>query len=315
MIKLAAYFAEAAAMADPESPARTNEAARLCRRAALDRRASVWYERAFKLAVRTQNRREVIWALLGYGSLLYGLGHLTRARPYFETVARRAARTGRRRSAAEAHHDLILLCLDLHDFRQAEEHARLSESLYPRQHSRIPHLVHDCAVLLIREGYHSTALSLLGKLPGYFPRPEEAVLVWSTLARAAAGAGQVDQFREAEQKALELVGFYEEHGAATFVNLAEGAWLQGQDGKAGQYAELAIDVARRRKDRGQARLARELVGRIARKEPVPEEVPAPTQIRTLARRLTARLRIWKGSSSPEAPVGGNSPASVVSSVP
>lgn len=308
LIELAAHFAEASAVADPDDPARANEAARLCRRAALDRRAATWYERAFHLAVRAQNRRETIWALLGYGSLLYGLGQSARARPYFEKVARRAARTRRRSIAAEAHHDLILLCLDLNDFAQAEEHAGLAEDLYPRQHRRIPYLVHDCAVLLVREGFHTAALSLLRRLPLHFPRPEEATLVWSTLARAAGGAGQVAGHRDAERRTLELAGLYEEHGAAAMVNLAEAARSLADDARADRYVTLALEIAARRRDGGQARLARELRRRIRKDEPVPAEAPAPDKVAALSRRLAARLRVWQGSAPPEPSAGGGPPA-------
>ena len=298
MIELAAYFAEGAAVADPENPARANEAARLCRRAALDKRAVVWYERAFQLAVRAGSRRESVWALLGYGSLLYGLGHYDRAKPIFEKVAKRAHRTGRRRTAAEAHHDLILLCLDLGNFSHAEEHARLAESLYPLQSRRIPYLVHDCAVLFIRENYHTSALSLLRKLPSHFTaRPAEATLVWSTVARAAAGAAQVELYREAERRTLELAGMYDEHGAAALVSLAEGARSLGDDVQAKHFSDLAVGIAKRRRDGGQARRARDLSKRIERKEPVPREAPAPEEIGALARRLAARLRMWKGRDS------------------
>ncbi|MEW5926056.1 MAG: hypothetical protein AB1941_01080 [Gemmatimonadota bacterium] len=81
LIEVAAYFGEGAAVVDPEDPARANEAARLCRLATLTRRSVAWYDRGFQLSVRAQNRKEVINALLGYGSLLHALGLHTRARP------------------------------------------------------------------------------------------------------------------------------------------------------------------------------------------------------------------------------------------
>ncbi len=311
LLELAAYYAEAAALVNPEDPANANEAARLCRRAALSRRAVTWYERAHRLGVRVQNRREIVWALLGYGSLLYGLGLYERARPHFERVARFAARTGRRHTAAEAHHDLILLCMDMGLLAQAEEHARLAESLYPLRARRIPYLVHDCAVLLVRERHYAPALSMLRKLPPAFPRPEEAALVWSTLAQAAAGAAQPERYRDAERKALELVGLYEEHAAAALVSLAHGARFLGDDERAVRFARMAAETAKRRNEGGEVRRARAVLKEIELKEPVPDEAPAPEEVAALARRLAARLRMWK-ERRPQAPhdwpAGGDPPA-------
>lgn len=311
LLELAAYYAEAAALADPEDPGKANEAARLCRRAALARRAATWYERAHRLSVRSQNRREIVWALLGYGSLLYGMGLYDRAKPHFERVARFAARTGRRHTAAEAHHDLILLCMDMGDLAEAQEHARLAESLYPLHARRIPHLVHDCTVLLVRKRYFAPALSVLRKLPSAFSRPEEAALVWSTFAFAAAGASQIERYREAERRTLELVGLYEEHAAAALVSLAHGARVVGDDPRAEHFARLAAETAKRRHEGGEVRRARGVLKQIERKEPAPEEAPAPEEIAALARRLAARLRMWRERSPQaprEAPAGGDPPA-------
>ncbi|MEW5931796.1 MAG: hypothetical protein AB1941_30370 [Gemmatimonadota bacterium] len=164
MVELAAFFADAAAIADPESPYQANQAARLCRRGALNHRAAVWYERGFRLAVRLQDREETVAALLGYGSLLYGLGMYAQARRFLLNGARRATRTGRRRKAAEAYHDLMLLSLDTNDFRSAAGYARMAETLYPRRHPRIPHLVHDFAVVLNRQSHFALALSQISSV-------------------------------------------------------------------------------------------------------------------------------------------------------
>jgi hypothetical protein len=298
LLELAAYYAEAAALVDPEDPAKANEAARLCRRAALNPRAAVWYERAFKLAVRVQNRKEIVGALLGYGALLYGLGYYERARPHFERVARFALRTGRRRTAAEAHHDLMAVSADGGDLVQAAEHARQAESLYPLHHPRLPYLVHDCAVLLVHLHHYTPALPMLRRLPSYFPRPEEATLVWSTVAAAAGGAAHLTLYQEAERKTLELVGLYEEHAAAALVSLAHGARCLRDDARAERFADLAVEIAKRRDEQGEIQRASAVLRQIERKEPAPEEAPAPNEIAALARRLAARLRIWK-KRSPE----------------
>ncbi|HYW05484.1 MAG TPA: hypothetical protein VE913_00935, partial [Longimicrobium sp.] len=55
MVRTGRLFAEMAAHADPEDPARANYAARMCRRAALFPRAADWYQRGLGLAVSQAN--------------------------------------------------------------------------------------------------------------------------------------------------------------------------------------------------------------------------------------------------------------------
>ena len=301
MAELAAYFAEAAAVADPASPVRSHAAAYLTRRARMFRRSAAWYERTYKLAVRADDRDEAVGALLGYGALLYGLGFYQQARRYLRKGAKRAVRTGRRRKAAEAHHDLMLLSLDMQDYAAAAHHASQAEHLYPLSHPRIPYLVHDFAVVLVRQNYSSLASAQLERVLPFFVRPEEAALIWGTLARAAAGAGQLDRFREAEAKALQLAALYQEHGAAALVNVGEGSRVVREWAKARDYGRLAVQIAQARQDGGQERLARELLRRVEQQEPAPGGIPAPEDIATLARRIAARLRTWRAPGSRQEP--------------
>ncbi|MET0399765.1 MAG: hypothetical protein ABW277_23460 [Longimicrobiaceae bacterium] len=303
LAELAAYFAEAGSVADPTDPERAHAAAHLTRRARMFRRSAAWYERTYKLAVRVDDRDTAVGALLGYGALLYGLGMYPPARRFLRKGARRAVRTGRRRKAAEAHHDLMLLSLDMQDFAAATQHASQAEHLYPLSHPRIPYLVHDFAVALVRQNYSSLASSMLEKVLSYIVRPEEAALVWGTLARAAAGAGQLDRFREAETKVLQLVGLYREHGAAALVNVGEGSRAVREWDKARDYGHLAVQIAQARMDGGQERLARELLKRVEKKEPAPGGMPAPVEIATLARRIAARLRTWRAPGPGPKPDG------------
>lgn len=290
---MAAYFAETASLADPRNPARANEAARLCRRAALHSRASQWYERAFVLAKRIKDREQSLWALLGYGSLLYGIGLFAQAQDAYEKAARRALRTGRRREAADAHHDLLILHMDLENYARATAHALEAIELYPRRNARIPHLVHAASALLLRQHQYSEALPLLQRLPPLFPRPEERVLILGTLSHAAAGAGWPDRYHRAAQETLELAERHIEHAAAALVHVAAGARILREWEKAEQYALRAIEVARIRQDAGQERLARTLLSEIEQRKPAPGEAPASEKIAAFAYRVAARLRAWK----------------------
>ncbi len=295
MLELAAAFAEAAAVADPDDPERAHLAARTTRRAAWIWRSALWYDRTFRLAVRADHRDAAVGALLGYGMLLYGLGLYEQARPFMEQGARRAARTGRRRKAAEAHHDLMGLNLDLGDFRVAMDHARRAEKHYPLHHSRLPALVHDFALIMVSQHHYRLAYSLLAQLPSCFS-PPEAAFVWSTVARASAGVGRAERYAEAERHTLTLVAQHKEHSAAAMVGLAEGARLLRDWDKSVWYAKEAIEIARMRSDAGRERLAGIVLEKIERREAALPDTSASEETAAFARRLIARLRRWRPSS-------------------
>ncbi len=296
LVELAAYFAEAAAVADPENPSRANNAARFCRKAALAVRASMWYERAYTLAIRARTRREMVWALLGHGDLNMDLGHYDRARRRFEKVAHFAMWSGRPRIAAEAHHSLIGLCALAGDIAQADEHAQLADYYYSRSNPLVLWFVLDFAILMVKSSRYETAMIVVRSLPSLFSQPELQMLAWSTVARAAAGIGQVETHRKAEQNVLGLC-LYEEYAAAALINLAEGARMLRDATRAATFARLALDIAKRRMEDGIARTASDLIDQIERNEPVPPWVPAREDITVLAHRLAARVDEWKARSS------------------
>lgn len=295
MLGTAMYFAEAAAVCDPGDAARANVAARMCRRMVLDERAAAWYLRGFGLAARTGNHREAVWALLGYGTLLKDQGRHEEARRFIDRAARRAENTGRRREAAECQHDLLCLAAEMGEYREAERRTRLATSLYPSLHPRIPHVVHDFAFILVRQHHYSHALALLDSLVRVLPRPGEQALVYGTISRAAGGARRRDRFEEARAEAVRLAEAHEEFASAVLVNVAEGARAFGEWERAERLAERAVEIARSRKDGLVEQVALELLDRISRREPAPDEATPRDQerIQALTLRLTAKLQKWK----------------------
>lgn len=225
LLHTAALFAEAAAYVDQDDPVAANAAARACRRAALNERSSIWYSRAFRLAVRKRSRRESIRALLGFGNLMYQMGRHEEARPVLETAARRAEHFGRRRQAAEAQHDLLAIASEAGTYASAERHVREALRLYPSSHPRLPYLVHDFGYLLSQYRLFSAALPLFQAVLPLISAPADRVLVWASIARASAGAGQRARAAEATEHSLRLVALYEEHAAACFAHLCRGGAL------------------------------------------------------------------------------------------
>src|SRR3954468_12924555 len=178
------HFAELAARANPMDPALANAAARLCREASLTDRSAVWFERGFRFSVRTGNRTEAVSALLGYGALMKECGRLEEARRWFLKAAKRAARTGRKKSAAETRHDLMALAAEAgDDVAEIIEHAQAAVELYPLHHRRLPYLAHDFAFALIQKHQFSLAYPLLELFVRVVPKrhllPGVATFAWA----------------------------------------------------------------------------------------------------------------------------------------
>jgi tetratricopeptide (TPR) repeat protein len=292
---VAAYYAEAAAHADPESASAAINAARSCRRAVLYKRSAHWYQRGRSLAVRAGAKSEVVRALLGAGSLMYHLGYHARARHLLEGAKRQAVYSGRRRQAAEAEHDLLLLAAEERDFARGQAHAMEALRLYPRSSPRIPYFVHDYAHFLVRLRIYSPALPLLKAVSEKLTRGPDQALVWSTIARAAAGAGRSALFDEAVVRARALIERNSEFAAPAYKNLAVGAWIARHWTEARFFADRAVSIARERDEREPLHAGRRLRVKLVSKEPPPPPADPPpgNMIEPMQRRCLAVLGAWK----------------------
>ncbi len=295
LLSLSLSFAEAAALVDDDDPALANFAARICRRLVLEDRAASWYQRAYGLAVRARNRKEAIYALLGYGALLKDFGRHEEARRIYDRAARAAKRTRRLREAAEAQHDLLCIAAEVGDYREAERRARLALGMYPKRHGRVPFLLADFAFVLISHHYFSAAFLLLDELSAAVDLPRDQVLMLGSLARAAGGTRNRVRYEAAREAVERLTATYEEFAAAALVNLAEGARSLSEWDQAERYAAAAREVAHRRRDPLLEHDAAELLDRIAARQPGPTEAePAnPERLEALLLRFKTKLHNWK----------------------
>jgi tetratricopeptide (TPR) repeat protein len=244
----AVAFAEAAARLESEKPSRAQRAGQLSRRGALYERAVIWYQRAYGLAVRTRSRRDQIQALNGYGAMLYHQGRGKEARPILRRVARRAEYTGRKREAAEAHHDLMAIAAENGTYREGETHGRSALILYPISHPRVPYLVHDIGYMLCQYGLFAHALPLFDLAHPFITRPYEELLVWGNIARAAGGVGDRTRYREARSWVSEFATHYREHAPAALSLAAEGALLVGEREEAAALAQAALKASEERQE-------------------------------------------------------------------
>jgi hypothetical protein len=296
-------FAELAAKASPSSPQRATYAGRICRGMGLFDRASVWFERGFRLAVQQGNRSDSVRALLGQGALMQEWGRLDEAQRWFLKGARRAARTGRRKPAAEARHDLMALAAERGDFPATVEHARVAIELYPLRNQRLPFLAHDFAFALLRQGSYPLALALLEVFVRVVPR-RQSLPGLATFAWAAAGRGAISRYADAERRALEQIAVDQQQAAASLVILAEAACAARSWERAERHAIAAVEAAQRLQQQRYERDAQALIEAIRQRTIKPAPAAAEGQealqdeVEALVRHLLVRVRRWKSRDVP-----------------
>lgn len=288
-------FAEAAAYADPTDPGRANFAARTARRALLRERATAWYNRGYRLARAAGNQREVIYALLGYGTMMKDAGNFEEARKAFERAASRATSTNRRREAGEALHDLLALALEQRRLKLAEIYARKALWIYPVRHPRFPALAYDVAFLMLLRFHYAGAVHILERTVPLIDRPEERALVVSALAWAAGAAGWNSRRLDAERLASELVAEHDDYAPGVLIHLADACRATGEWDRALAFVAQAQESAVERQEPGLAHVALTLRAAIERREKHPPEAPDTDASAALLRGISVRFGKWRSS--------------------
>jgi hypothetical protein len=292
LLDVGAHFAEAGAYADPENPRLANAAGRLCRRLRDYERSAAWFRRARYAAVRSLNKPERIRALLGYGGLMRVMGRYEEAEAHYILAARLAERTRRPKQAAESHHDLLAIAILTDDLDAAETHVWEALRLYPARHPHLAVLAHDWAFALVLRRFYAAAVPLIQLALDRVRVQEYRTLMFSTLARAGAGAGLLDVHAGAEAQTLRHLPRFAEYGPAVLINLAQAQWLFEAWGPAEAYARRAQAAARSHADERYQRDASELLRRLRRREAPPTQLapPLPDVIDSVRARIAARLR-------------------------
>jgi tetratricopeptide (TPR) repeat protein len=287
------YFAEAAAIASPSDSARANQAARAARRASMRQRAAIWHYRAYRIAQRTGKKKEVVWALLGYGAMMRDAGNFKEARRFTERAARRAVALRKRKEAGMAYHDLYVIAVEQERYALAIKHARNAFDWYPVRNPSIPRLAHDLSFLFIRLHHYGAAIAIINRALPLMLQPVERALAWSSLAWAAGCAGLRDRYTDAERTALELVPAHPDFAPAIFIHLAEGGRALSDWDRALRYAEAARVSAQTTQSPTLEREAVELIASItARQAPPPPAAPA-FEVESLTSLVLERLERWK----------------------
>lgn len=292
--RIALLYAEAAVRVAPHVAASANYAGRMARIAGHPDRSESWFDYGIHLAGRdgNRNRREMIRALLGKGTIQRENGRLHEAKPLLDRAARLCAATRRHRLAAETHHDLYALAVMLGSYAEAETHMLRALQHYPVHHSAIPGLIHDWCFLLVQHGYYSQAVSLLRASIPSIERLEIQLVSWGTLSRAAAGAGSRDLYEEAVQHIEKLVERTQTYASAALAHAAYGARFFGEREAGLRLATRARTIA---EARGEAEIVQGvqefITAMLAREAPTPPgEPPQDSQIAEVHDRIMFLLR-------------------------
>lgn len=296
--ELAIQLSEAAMALLPTNPRALFEAARMNRMFGDLGAAEVLYHRAITYSRSRRHWRLYVRSHLGMGHVCKARGRRDEAAAHFATAAGAAwKRSGEKWLAGMTHHDLLVHHAEGEDFESAFVHALRAAEVMPVHNRRLPILVHDFCVLLVRMHAYRFALPLLESVVQKPIKPPERVIVWSTLGRAAAGAGSLERYRLSTEKVAELGTEYDVRAPAAHANLAFAAYALGLPEETELHAEAGIQLATARGETSirtdiEALRDAELKGMPGPvKEPIAE---IPPKMARFCQHLAARLDGWRG---------------------
>jgi tetratricopeptide (TPR) repeat protein len=294
----ALQFAEAATVVAPEEPEIANLAARICRVMGERPRGELWYERAIGLARTRHDIREYIHGHLGLSTLLLERDEPAEAMEHIRTAGDTAKRFGLKPKAGEAYHDALAVAILTGDIGRAIVFAKKAVALYPRHHERYPALAYDLSLALVTWGIYEPALSILQNAVGRISAPADQLVVWGTLARAAAGAGHAATYREAVRQVMRLSAVHRQNAAAGLYSLAEAARLLDQWEEAASAARDALKIGRATESFDVVRRTEALMQDIEAKRKGVPALPANDArvavLRGLATTVRMRIARWRG---------------------
>jgi tetratricopeptide (TPR) repeat protein len=243
-------FAQAAALASPDSAALAYEVGGLARRSAQYDRAESWYTRAIVQGRQAGQWRAYALALIGLGNMAIRRGNFPAARRTHRRSLRAAQRHGVREAEAMAYHDLFAIEVETGAGPEADGYAAAAFAAYDPESPRVPRLAYDVAYHWTLQGFFARALPVARALEPHFGQPADLVLVHGLVARAAGGTGARDAHADAARRTWSLVesGTARESAARALLGVANGAASLGELERAEAAALRAVEIARERKE-------------------------------------------------------------------
>lgn len=292
-MEAALQFAELAARLEPDSSGRAGTAGRLCRRrGGLYPRATRWFQRATRLARMHGDEIAFSTAELGWGILELMNGNLLHAEAHLVKAYRRAMRAGRHSLAGPAKHNLIAVTATAGRHDEAWSHAREAVKLYAAYHPAFPRLAYDVALMLVLQGYHSSAIPVIERALQFFDEGAERMAILATQAGAAGVARDRVRFERSAAEVLRLVEHATEMADSAFLHLAQGARCFEQWDRAETWARRSVHLAGISGDKPVQRMAVELLEAVVRRDLAPEDSipPADGEVDQMVALLLKRLK-------------------------
>jgi tetratricopeptide (TPR) repeat protein len=268
------------------------------------RRAEVLFSRAVGLTNEVRNDAAKARAYLGWGTLRFRLGDFQSARKFYNRAGNLLRSRGVKSMAGEVFHDVMLMSIESGFFDDAIKYAQRAFRWYPVHHERIPRAVHDFALLLVWQSHFAAAVPLLERAAKHIEPPNDRALIWSSLARAAGGAGAGARFNELRSGVLDLLRNHDRYAPAALINLAFGAYALGNAAEAETLAREGLERAELRPTfKVEERVAIELLAALAAGiPPQPDKrIPSPTsspEAQSLSEVITRAAEMIEGWHGP-----------------
>jgi tetratricopeptide (TPR) repeat protein len=295
----AVEFGQVASLADRRNAIYAVRTARWLRMRAEYARAWSWFDYGVVVARRENDWQAYCEAYAGIGNLHVQVGNYPRARIAHRRVLRAARRNHLPDMVASAYHNLFVVEMEVGNTERAEFYAQWALRSYPLSSPSLPRLARDLAWRWMVRGYFERALPLAQEALAHFTAPADRTLLWSDIARAAAGAGRLEVFEDAWAQSRVLFSQYpmDPWAADILVNLAHAAATLGERSRAAWAAAKAIEIARLRKESTLVLAAEAILDSIEHSPAAPILVSAPKQEPdSLVDRFVTRLRAARAAA-------------------
>jgi tetratricopeptide (TPR) repeat protein len=278
-------FAQAAALAAPESASLAYAVGRLARRRADYDRAESWYTRAAVQGRQSSDWRSYALAFSGMGNLHMQRGNYPAARRAHLRCLKVSERQGLLEVAGDAYHDLFAVETEVRAGFEADALAAAAFRAYGPNSPKIYRLAYDISYHWALQGFFTGALRVAQALVPHITEPAMAALLQGVIARAAGGVGRRDAFDSAVWEANRILnsGASGEMAARTLLGLAHGAMSLGEWELASRWASQSQRTASVAKE-GRVALEAEAVHdaaerRVQMNRPTPAQAdPATTSL-------------------------------------
>lgn len=294
----AVEYEQVASLADRRNAIYPVRTARWLRMRAEYARAWSWFDYGLVVARRENDWQAYCEAYAGIGNLHVQVGNYPRARIAHRRVLRAARRQHLPNMVASAYHNLFVVEMEVGNTDRAEFYAQRALRAYPLSSPSLPRLARDLAWRWMVRGYFDRALPLAQEALTHFVAPADRALLWSDVARAAAGAGALDIFEDAWAQARVLFSQHvmDPWPADILVNLAHAACSIGERSRASWAATRAVEVARSRKESTLLLSAEAILDSLAHRPAPPLIAPAKHESDLLVDTFVARLRAARAAA-------------------